>query len=190
MKGHGIFSTNAVVQIHLHPIDPDVLTGAVYWYRVAAMRRHIELTKPRTVLGFSKDAAQTLSGAGYLIPKSTFFISGMKLPPRYCAGHDWRNATDRENGQRGEQIVAALIDHGVIQLMRQVSISTRTLEDQYAGVDGEVFWNRKTRFEAKTETYQSGNLYVQTHEGGHRPNYLADGVERVTTLLPLFKGRA
>src|SRR4029077_696482 len=125
MKDHGIFTTNAAVQIHLHPIDPDAPTGAVYWFRVAAMRRHIELTKPPAVLGFSKDGARTLSGAGFLIPKSTFFVSGLKLPPRYCAGHDWRNATDRENVQQGEQIIAALIDHGVISLMRQVSTSAR-----------------------------------------------------------------
>ena len=188
MKDHGLFTTKAEFWIHLHPVDPQAPTGAVYWYRVQAMRRYIELTKPPTIYGFSKDAAKTLSGAGFLIPKSAFFISMAKLAPRYCEAHDWRNATDRENGQLGEQVIAALIDHGVISLMRQVSTSARAPEEQYNSIDGAVVWNKKARFEAKTETYQSSNLYIQTHEGGHKPNYTAEGIGRVTALLPLFKG--
>lgn len=183
MKAHGIFTTKADSWIHLHPLDA---CGTVYWYRVPAMRGYIELTNPPVQLGRSKDAFHTPTGAGYLIAKNTFFIQKAILDPKFCRDFNWLNSTDRERGQRGEQIVAALIDQGIVQLMRQVSTSSRNQEDQFGGVDGFVTWQKKTRFEAKTETVTSLNLFVQTQEAGHRPNYTADGLKRVTTLLPLF----
>lgn len=189
MKEHGIFTSKSEYWIHLHPLDLLAPAGVVYWYLVQAMRQYIELMKLKPVLGFSKDPSKTASGGGFLVPKSAFFISKAILPPQYCSDHDWRNSTDRENGQWGEAIIRSLLDHGLILLHRQVSTSIRTPEEQYAGIDGTVAWNKKVRFEGKTETIQSGNLFVQTHESGHKPNYLADGVERVTALLPLFKGK-
>lgn len=189
MKPHGVFSTKAEFWIHLLPLDPP--HGAVYWYRVAAMRLHIDLTKPAVIYGFSKDGNQTPTGAGFLIPKTTFFIHDAALDPKFCSGFDWTNTTDRERGQQGEQIVAALIDHGVIQLQRQVTTCSRDAGDQFDGVDGSVVWLKKARFEAKTETVRSPNLFVQTHEGRHRPNYTPAGVERRTDMLPLvFKDEA
>jgi hypothetical protein len=189
MKDHGIFTSSSHFWIHLHPLDPEAVAGAVYWYRVEAMCKHIELTKPPLVLGFSKDPARSASGAGFLVPKTTFFVNRAILKPQYCQSFDWENCTDREKGQRGEQIIAALIDHGVIQLMRQVSTSAREADEQFSGVDGWVTWQKKVKFEGKTETYRSANLFVQAREGGHRPNYTVDGLRRVTELLPLFKGR-
>jgi hypothetical protein len=185
MKSHGIFTTKAEYLIHLHPIDPP--HGVVYWYRVAAMLAHIELTKPPVIYGLSKDPAKTLSGTGYLIRKDTFFIRSAQLDRRYCDGFDWTAATDREKGMRGEQIILALLDHGVITMHRQVSIAARTYEEQYSGIDGSVCWFKKMKFEAKTETIQSNNLFVQIHEANHRPNYLSGGFEKITNLLPLFK---
>jgi hypothetical protein len=190
MREHGIFTTKAEYIIHLHPVDARAQHGIVYWYRVAAMRAHIELTKPSVIYGFSKDPAKTMSGAGYLIAKDAFFIRSAALDRRYCAGFDWSEATtDRERGMRGEQIVAALLDHGVIQLHRQVSTCARTIADQFDGIDGWIYWYKKIRFEAKTETVQSNNLFVQAQEGNHRPQYAQGGIERLTNLLPLFKGR-
>jgi hypothetical protein len=187
MKPHGLFNSKAAVWIHLHPLDPP--NGAAYWYRVAAARRYVELVRPALVIGFSKDAAKTPSGAGFLIPKNAFFVSKALLPPQYCKDFDWRDSTDRQRGQWGEQIIAALIEHGVIQFARQVTTACRTAEEQFAGVDGVVEWHKKLRFEVKTETYLSPNLFVQSHEAGHKPNYTGDGVRRVTELLPLFKNR-
>ena len=189
MKDHGIFTSKAAFWIHLHPLDPRCPNGMVYWYRVEAMRRHIELTKPAIVIGFSKDAARTPSGAGFLIAKDTYFVSKAELKPQYCQGCDWANSTDRERGQWGELIIATLIDHGVVRLMRQVATSCRGEDEQFSGVDGAVEWLKKARFEGKTETYCSPNLFIQSHESSHRPNYTMDGIRRVTELLPLFRGR-
>src|SRR4029077_3700681 len=182
MKAHGITTSKADFWIHLHPLDAG---GTAYWYRVPAMRAHIEQTNPPIQPGRSKDPWKTVTGAGYLIAKNTYFIQKAILDPKFCRDFDWLSSTDRERGQRGEQIVAALIDQGIIQLMRQVSTSARNQDDQFGGVDGFVTWQKKTRFEAKTETVVSINLFVQTQEAGHRPNYTADGLKRITTL-PLF----
>jgi hypothetical protein len=185
MKQHGIHTTKAEYWIHLHPLDPP--SGAVYWYRVTAMRWFIELTKPAVTIGFSKDPANTPTGAGLLVNKSEFFINSVALSARYCRGFDWAGATDRQRGLRGEQIAAALIDHGIIQLYRQITTSARTQEEQCDSVDGSVTWLKKTRFEVKTETYRSDNLFVQTHEGFHKPNFTVGGIEKLSSMLPLFR---
>jgi hypothetical protein len=188
MKDHGIHTTKTDYWIHLHPIDP---RGAsfVYWYRVAAMRAHIALNKLPVVLAMSKDPAKTVSGAGYVISKETFFIREEKVKERYCAGFDWVRATDRERGMRGQMIVEALLDHGVIQLNRQISISARSIQEEFDGIDGHVCWSKKMKFQTKTETVQSNNLFVQAREGRHQPNYTAAGIERPSDLLPLFNDR-
>lgn len=181
MKAHGLLGSKADFWIHLHPLE-----DMVYWYRTEAMRLHIALCRPAIRIGKSKDPSKTASGAGYAIAKSECFILRAKLEPRYCRGIDWLGGTDRENGRRGELVIGALLDHGIISLMRQVSTASRNAGEQFASIDGSVTWQKKAWFEAKTETYVSENLFVQTHESGHQPHYTADGLKRVTSM-PLFK---
>lgn len=193
MTERGIFTSLALVWIHLHPLDQKGRHGPiarVYWYFVAAMQRWIRLTNPPVATGHSKDPDRTPTGAGHKIPKALFFIKGATVDPGYCLGLDWSAMTDREAGiAYGEMVITALLEDGVIPLHRIVTLA-RSQREQYAGIDGTISWKHDVSFEAKTEVYPySNNLFVQTHERGHLPNYGPGGIKR-ETCLPPFEGGA
>lgn len=178
MIERGIHTTLADFWIHLHPCDEPAW---VYWYSVLTMRRWIQLTKPAEHIGRSKDSSRTESGRGYLISKNSPIIDSSYVPPCFVNWFVWDKGTDRENGLYGELVIIALIEQGIITLHRKVSLSNSSKE-QYSGIDGSVEWHKPSTWEAKTETYISNNLFIQTREKFHKPTFTRDGRERPTNL--------
>jgi len=179
MINHGIHNSKADYWVHLCPLD-----SAAYWYRVDAMKEYISLDKNlRTTIGKSKDGTQT--GAGHLIPKGMFFINRVEVDQRYLAETDWILLTDREKGRRGQFVVYCLIEHKIINFPFARVCELGSKLDQYAGKDFAVQYFKNFTVEAKTETVSSRNIFIQTHEGNHKPNIVRDEgrlIERVTEL--------
>lgn len=184
MTKHGIQTSAADYWLHLHPLDSDGPT--IYFYAVPLMLEFIAVKALHIKKGHSKDSS--ITGAGYLVPKVAFPIQSATVPDHYVGGFDWRGASNREAGLYGELIVGTLIEHGIVRIpMRRVSLS-RSARAQFDGYDGLAHCFADAKWEAKVETFHSGNLFVQTHERGHKPNLvLSDGkiIERMSALRPL-----
>ncbi len=177
MREHGIMTTGAEYWVHLFPLSYEV-----YWYRVEHCRQFIERKKVPIKLGKSADGAAT--GNGYLIPKTAYFVQRNDVPAQYVDHDNWRDMTDRQFGFMGEAIVGVLLEHRVVKFPPSYASLLRTKEAQFSASDFSVRWMQPFTFEAKTERHsESPNLYVQTHEGGHRVHQLrgqGDVTERVT----------
>jgi hypothetical protein len=176
MIEHGIYTTKADYWVHLFP-----LAERVFWYRVDHMREYIRLSNPPVVIGKSKD--RTPTGAGYLVSQDEFFVSYAGIPSSYFHRFDWRAATDRECGFRGEFVVDVLVEHRIVTIPAFRLRSLRTKADQYESKDFKGSYFGDLYFETKTERAETGNLFVQTREGGHKVHLTNAGgqtVERIS----------
>lgn len=176
MREHGIMTTKAEYWVHLFPLSYEV-----FWYRVEHCRQYIERKKVPIKLGTSADGTPT--GNGYLIPKTAYFVKREEVPVKYIDHADWRDMTDRQLGFNGEPIVGVLFEHRIIVIPPSRASLLRSKEAQFNATDFGVRWTHPFTFETKTERRSdTANLYVQTHEGGHRVNQLRDeeATERVT----------
>ena len=182
MTERGITNTAADYWVHFFP-----LMRLVRWYSVATMQSFIQRTSPVTTLGNSKDGAAT--GAGYLIPASTYFIYESEVPDLYVGHVNWEGLTDRQAGLvLGEEIVSVLFDHRIIMIPQRRAVAIRSREAQIKGGDFRVDWFPEAIIEVKTEMLVSKNVFVQTHERGHRVHLAQDEgrlVRRVTAAPDL-----
>jgi hypothetical protein len=186
MKEHGITTTKAAYWAHLFPN-----LEMVFWYRVDHCREYVRLNKIPVTLARSKDGTPT--GAGYLIRQDTYFISSAKVPSRYIDHvNDWSKLTDRELGLRGEAVLGALIEHRIIFFPLVRADSARDEASQYNSVDLMARYMPSLpdfKIELKTECLESGNLFVQIKERGHRTNLARDEdeiIERASNM-PAFR---
>jgi hypothetical protein len=136
-----------------------------------------------------KSPDESVTGAGYLIPKSTFFVSYSEIPAEYCHTVPWEKLTGRERGFAGEEIVEVLIEHRFISFPMRRAVPDCTKTGQYQSTDGKILWFGEAHYETKTEVLRSSNLCLQTHEGGHKVHLVRDGdrVVRRVTAIPDFE---
>lgn len=183
MIDHGIGTTKADYWVHLFPV-----AERVFWYRVDHMREFLRLTNAPIIIGKSKDGSAT--GAGYLVSQNEFFVQYAGIPSNYLAGFNWRQATDRECGFRGEFVVDVLVEHRIVTVPILRLRNLRSQADQYESKDFKGSYFGDVYFETKTERAETGNLFVQSREGGHKVHLSkVDGqvAERVTAA-PGFDG--
>jgi hypothetical protein len=182
MREHGITTTAADYWVHLFPYSYEV-----YWYRVEHCLEYIDRKNAPIRLGKSADGVAT--GNGYLIPKGAYFVRCQSVPARYIDHENWHDATDRQFGFMGEAVVSVLVEHAIIKFPAARPFALRSKKAQFEASDAEVKWLHPLRFETKTERLSdTANLYVQTHEGGHRVHQLRGHeqvAERVTAAPKL-----
>lgn len=185
MIDYGIHTTTADYWVHIFP-----LAERVYWYRVQHMLEFLRLAKKPLTIGKSKDGTPT--GAGYLVSQDEYFVSYAGVPSNYLGSFRWREMTDRECGFAGEHLVDVLVEHRVVTIPAFRLRNLRAKAEQYESKDFKGSYFGDLYFETKTERAESGNLFVQAKEGGHRVHLsTADGrvTERVTAA-PNFDGGA
>lgn len=183
----GIGTTKADYWVHLFPLAS---APEVFWYRVDHCREYIERKKIVTTFGRSEDG--TITGAGYLIPKNSYFVSVAKVNAAYLTGYNWKDMTDREFGFAGEAIVGTLMEHLIVKFPVCRVSTLRTESAQFASTDFVAEWMVPFHIEVKSERPNSSNLFVQSHEGGHRVHQVRGSeilIERITNAPPLEKGR-
>lgn len=191
MIEHGIHTSTADYWVHFFPLEK-----AVHWYRVEHMLDYIRLNKPKPMQGKSKDG--TVTGEGYLIPRTVYFVRYDSVPDDIIDAYDWTRMTDRECGFFGEHVVSVLAELSIVKvpIFRLVSLRSRTDQLQSKDFKGQFFGD--LTFESKTErprvetidNKRLRNLFVQTKEGGHRVHLqTVDGQvsERITDA-PGFSG--
>lgn len=164
MIERGIHNTKADFWAHLHPKD-----AAVYWYLVRNMRDWLADKKPISTLGSSKDGVKT--GAGYLVPKTAPFVQRAAVPAPMIAHFKWEEGTDREVGLLwGETVMDWMANAGLLRIPFFSATRLTAKQDQYSLGDFGIQFSmpRVQLVEVKTEMKESGNLFVQTHERGHR----------------------
>jgi hypothetical protein len=186
MIEHGITTTKADFWIHLFPLE-----ARAHWYEVQEMRDHIERTNIPISIGHSADGTKT--GSGYLIPRHLSFVARAEIDPdRFLDHFDWVNATDRESGFEGERVICRLLEHRIVRLPFCRAHLLLTEIAQLQGVDGDLEWEPRWTWDAKTERPRKEawgrNLFVQHSEGGHRYHQIrGTGEERYSEAPPLTK---
>jgi len=187
LREYGISTTKADYWIHLFPTALEV-----FWYRVEHCRTYLDLKNVPVTLGRSRDG--TVTANGYLIPKTAHFVCRADVTPSDAVAFNWLDMTDRQFGFAGESLVASLIEKRVIHFPIARATLLQSAEEQYSSRDFSVAWFKPLSVEVKTDRHsKSANLYVQTHEGGHRFHQVrvdGDLVERVTSAPALNRGGA
>lgn len=162
MIKRGILNSKSEYWVHFHPKE-----YSIYYYYKNDLLEWIEEAKPKTVTGKSKDGS--ITGKGYLVPKSLPFISHIKVPRDIVDYFDWANGTDREKGLKwGEKAIRWCLSRKILTLPIWSASPIRDKDEQYASVDYQLRLRPSPMFEVKTETVESSNLYVQTHELNHK----------------------
>jgi hypothetical protein len=120
--------------------------------------------------GKSKDG--TVTSRGYLAPCDLEFVRSIGLPQNLFDGFK-PGMTDRENGMEAERLIARTTKLGYWPNFPDVHQFSQT-EQQEGAADFEIS-PCSTTIEIKAdmpggEYPGTGNLFVQTHEFGHRPN--------------------
>lgn len=167
LREYGLLTYTSSHLAHLFP-----LVRRVWWYERQECIDYANRNSLPEILNKRK------TGTGLLIPKNAPFLK-MVITPIEIVGdtETWKNLTDRERGLRGEPIVRQLIKAGLINVPPISAQELRTKQAQFSGKDIAVI---PATFEVKTETVQSGNLFVQLREGKHDVHRLPDGSRRVT----------
>lgn len=178
MKEHGIMTTCADYWVHLIPVD-----RKVYWYRVDLCREFIERTNPPSTIGRSKDGTPT--GFGFLIRRDSYFVQEADVSPKYLAGIDWNDLTQRQLGLAGEARIWSLIEHRVVRFPIERVVTSREKAEQFAGMDFQVKFFGAFRVEGKTENVRSQNLFVQTRERGHKVHLVQKDGEIIQRETPI-----
>lgn len=180
MVKHGILNSKAEYWVHLHPKE-----YSIYWYARTHLLEWIKEKRPKVVDGKSRDGS--ITGKGYLIPKSLPFISHIPVPREIIDYFDWDSGTDREKGLKwGERAIEWCITRKVLTFPIWSASRIREKSTQYASVDFQLPLRPNPTFEVKTETVESANLYVQTHELDHKVHLTKDNVLRITTAEGLI----
>ena len=155
MIEHGIHTTHARYWVHL--VVPMRLLCR---YVVDDMRRHIMRAEPPLKDGHSKDGS--ITGKGYVVEIGQPFIRTTPVAENYFAGFDYTQ--DRELGLRGAELIARIL-RADGRTVRMIETREAQLQECYdALVDGH-------RVEFKTEAKDTGNLFVQIQEGGHKATF-------------------
>jgi hypothetical protein len=153
------------------------------------LRNYVASKQTPTTFGRSRD--DVITGAGYLVPKNTYFVFKASVPTNAVANFDWGpNVSQRQSGLAGQSVVASLVENQIIKIPARLVVFTKSVEDQFSSVDFRLEWFKPCKIEVKCELkHDTPNLYVQTHEGRHRVHLVRkDGqlVEQVTDI-PAFK---
>jgi hypothetical protein len=183
LREHGITTTKADYWVHFFPLALEA-----YWYRVEHLRTYIGLKQTPITFGHSKDGKVT--GAGYLIPKNIYFVCRADVERDAIMGFNWLDMSDRQFGLAGQAIVAVLIDRCAIKFPARRATFEASAEAQLSSTDFTLQWLCPSSIEVKCERHsQSNNLFVQTHEGGHRVHLVRTDEELVrrVTEAPGFE---
>lgn len=190
MTRYGIDTSKADFWVHFHPLHVTgfgnniaPLEGAAFWYDAELCRRYIQRMNPQVIGGHSKNGS--ITGAGYLIPKTVYFVHKVIVPQPYIAGIDWAGMTDRECGKLGEDCIKDMIANSVIPIPQRC-VERVPISQELEGCDFKLYGKAYRYVEVKTERDISGNLFVQCGERNHNPNLAIEAngemVERVTPL--------
>jgi hypothetical protein len=163
MKEHGIYTSQADIWLHFFPLKP-----AIYWYPVSLMCLHLRRAAVTSQFAQSKNGE--ITGFGCVVPQTEWFVRELKLRKERIerVPWNWGALNDRDFGLRGQEFVYDLLARNELMLGLPLVRSVTTREGQFDGVDIELDWHPTTRVEIKTERPLTGNLFVQTREGGHR----------------------
>lgn len=179
MSDYGIFTTKALIGIHLFP-----LLFRVYTYSIPAMQAYIRLNKIPLSDGHSKARAgrRPVTGRGYLISKTAEPVQEHYFPSFYVNQIKWQTLTDREAGKyHGEDVISRLIEDHLI-VLPMVGHRRSLPGEELQGIDGWLI-PVETPYQLKTELYEeTGNLFIQDSESGHDPNVTREGAVRFKPL--------
>ncbi len=168
MKRHGIYNSKADFWVHLFPVS-----GHAYYYNRLEMLEWIKENNPKEVPGKSKDG--TVSASGILVPRILASVVSYHIYNVHDYPYDFDYMSDRETGFAGERIVTSLINRGKITFPHFRATAMSSKEEQFSAMDVLVERIDKLSIEIKTERNEmSGNLFIQTHEGGHRPTLVRE----------------
>lgn len=178
MGNRGIHTSEAEWWCHFHPLE-----CVLYLYRRQECLDHVERNNMKTtVKGKSREGSVT--GRGYLIPKSASFLIRRKLASSRVNVVEWAKVSNREAGLRGEEIVFTALKEGAFEQIGTIVVRTQARDAQLNGWDME---SANGRIEVKTECVYTPNLFVQTWESGHVPTLRKDGSVDNVTKLPAFE---
>lgn len=165
MFEYGITTSAAFIWAHVCPLDL-----SIYWYQRSKMLE---------ILGWH-NRVEIPSARGVLIPirqhlmlktsKRSGFIHECELGPEFFHQWDWSGASnDREVGAFAEQCFSEAVRQRLLLLpvaLKKVS----SVEEQFKGQDFECKANYAIEVKADIRggIWGTGNLFVQTHEQGHR----------------------
>ena len=164
MIKRGILNTKADWWVHFFPLE-----YMIYSYYVADMLEWIEEENPTTCIGKSKDGTKT--GQGFLAPRNLPFVIKRDTPKEIVDHFEWSEGTDRETGLIwGEKAIRWMITRNVLSIPYFTVKPLRKKSEQFTLGDFAIQFRMPEVLiaEVKTEKVKSGNLYVQTHEKGHK----------------------
>ena len=179
MIEHGIHTTTADYWVHFIPPD-----FTLYYYQVRHCRDYIKQYNLPLVGGSSKDLNKTVTGRGYLIPKTADFLMGHRFRKSYVADVDYLAMTDREFGMWGQRLVDVLISKAEVWFPPFQITKLTSKADQFSGAD--LLLNREVRqlrIEVKSERKQTANIFVQSAELNHRVHETGTGEYRPSELF-------
>jgi len=177
MKQRGIHNSVADVWVHISPID-----YMAYWYLRTVMLEYIEAEWLEPIAARSIDG--TVTGSGYVISSCLPFIRPQQLEKRYFwptyergviplddGAHvkRWLRMSQGEAGREAERIGLIMLQHGRINLPIRI-VEKTDLAGEYASMDCTISIREVWKVEIKGDikSAETGNLYVQTGERGHR----------------------
>lgn len=161
MIERGIHTTKATIWCHLFPHE-----YKMFWYWVRHMKEYIKKRNPPVMPGRSKDG--TVTGSGYLIPKSLAFIREVAVPAKIIDSYNWAKGTDRQIGLKwGEEVFDLLVSLGYFSPPHWMPGKFRGKERQISAGDFQLSTFIPC-IELKTETViNTPNLFVQIGERDH-----------------------
>lgn len=177
MVEYGIWTTKAKWILHLYP-----LRNEIYVLRTKLVREYIKERGLKEIVGKSRDG--TISSGGYLIPKTCSFVRLIKIPSHYCEKHKWRNLTPRQYGwEIGEPIIRKILNDAVFwtacELWKPVEHEER-IENRCNFVGIYRKSGNKIYVWSQTCLKDTGNLFIQKKEGGHKVHLTPSGEKRFT----------
>lgn len=184
MFERGVATTEADVWLFLCPLfDSQILGGVprgLYSLRVHRFIR--DIANYAHVAGRSKDGSET--ARGYLVPFAdpcVRLISAEILPPKW----NWGDLTDREAGKMAERSVEWMITAGYLNGCYSYIRNQGTTIVEKAKYDLTLFpLGIKVEIKCDRKAAMTGNLFVQSHEEGHRPQLTRDGQFSPSQLGP------
>lgn len=159
MIEYGITTSKAHAWCHVVPGD-----GCFYLYPTSMMREAIARG--------SYQRKEIASAIGLLVPITEVFIRQI-FCPSVIDSFDWAGRrSDAQLGRQAEEVFAVAARLGWIPILPTVE-RFESREEQFAGKDYKLTTPANLAWEIKLDTRAgwhkggSGNLFVQTHEGGH-----------------------
>jgi hypothetical protein len=189
MIERGIWNTKADFWVHLFPMQ-----RVLYWYSVRHMQEYLKDEKHINFIdGHSKDGAVT--GRGFLVRRDAPFIEKVDVPQAMVSAFDWESGNDRQVGLIwGETVLDWMATTNRLRIPFFTASRLSSRKDQFELGDFGVQFHMPTMqvAEVKTERVKSENLFIQTHEKGHRVCLSKDRMGNVThtpTAAPGFSDK-